>query len=253
MRQLLIINPNTSPSVSELLQIHAQRAAGPQVRVRTVTARFGAPYIACEASYAVAAHATLDAWAAALANSPAEDLPTPDAVLIGCFGDPGLLALRETSVVPVTGLADAAFAEAARHGRFAIVTGGERWKPMLTRLAHTLGHDGNLAGIHAVAPTGAQLANDPVAARSLLLDACRQAMQAFQVNAIILGGAGLAGMAEVIAQKAGFPVIDSVLAGAQHALRSTTLADAKANGRFDVAWQNVSSELAARGMVPVRA
>jgi hypothetical protein len=110
MRHLLIINPNTSGTVSELLQTHAQRAAGPDVRVRTVTARFGAPYIACEASYAVAGHATLDAWAAALTDGQ----PAPDAVLIGCFGDPGLLALRDTSRVPVTGLAEAAFCGGGR-------------------------------------------------------------------------------------------------------------------------------------------
>ena len=112
LRRLLVINPNTSQNVSALVQAHAQTAAGPGVRVRTVTARFGAPYIACEASYAVAAHATLDAWAAALAS----DTTAPDAVLIGCFGDPGLLALRQTSAVPVTGLAEAAFAQAAPHG-----------------------------------------------------------------------------------------------------------------------------------------
>jgi hypothetical protein len=38
-------------------------------------------------------------------------------VLIGCFGDPGLFALRESSACPVTGLAEASFIEAARRGR----------------------------------------------------------------------------------------------------------------------------------------
>ena len=100
MRRLLVINPNTSQSVSTLLQTHVQASAGLHVQVHTTTARFGAPYISDEAGYAVAAHAALDAWAHALATGPA-----PDAVLIGCFGDPGLLALRESSPVPVTGLA----------------------------------------------------------------------------------------------------------------------------------------------------
>ena len=58
-----------------------------------------------------------------------------DGVLIGCFGDPGLFALREVSGCPVTGLAEASFIRAAALGPFAIVTGGERWKPMLQRLA----------------------------------------------------------------------------------------------------------------------
>ena len=71
-RQLLVINPNTSPSISELLQRHVQRTAGDGVEVRTVTARFGAPYISDEASYAVAAHAALDAWSAALQDGAAD-------------------------------------------------------------------------------------------------------------------------------------------------------------------------------------
>ncbi|WP_298928901.1 aspartate/glutamate racemase family protein [uncultured Ramlibacter sp.] len=246
MRRLLVVNPNTSASVSALLQQHVQAEAGLHVRVRTVTARFGAPYIADEASYAVAGHATLDAWAAALASREAE----PDAVLIGCFGDPGLLALRESSPVPVTGLAEAAFIEAARHGRFAIVTGGQRWGPMLQRLAHALGHGPALAGIHTVVPTGAQLAADPVAARELLSQACLDAVRQLGAQAVILGGAGLAGMAAQIQPSLGVPLIDSVLAGARWALRSHVLAPARETAGFDLPWQGLSPELTALGTKP---
>jgi allantoin racemase len=243
MRQLLVINPNTSASVSALLQTHVQAAAGSHVQVRTVTARFGAPYIADEASYAVAGHATLDAWAAALA-APAG---APHAVLIGCFGDPGLLALRESSPVPVTGLAEAAFIAAARHGRFAIVTGGPRWGPMLQRLAQALGHAPALAGIHTVIPTGAQLAADPAAARALLTQACRDAVRQLGVQAVIIGGAGLAGMAAAIQPSLGVPLVDSVIAGAHWALRSNALPTERSAPGFDVPWRGVSSELAALG------
>ena len=244
MRQLLIINPNTSRTVSELLQTHAQRAAGPDMRVRTMTARFGAPYIACEASYAVAGHATLDAWAAALSDGQA----TPDAVLIGCFGDPGLLALRDTSRVPVTGLAEAAFVEAARYGRFAIVTGGARWQPILGRLAQMLGYGDKLAGIQTVTPTGAQLAADPVAARALLAAACQTAVRDFNADAVILGGAGLAGLAQAIQPGVSVPVIDSVLAGTRQALLAVADAPANGRGRFDVHWQQVSAEMTGLGL-----
>jgi allantoin racemase len=244
MHQLLIINPNTSESVSQLLHTHAQNAAGPRVAVRTVTARFGAPYIACEASYLVAGHAVLDAWAVALTGAK----PPPDAVLIGCFGDPGLLALRETSTAPVTGLAEAAFIEAASQGRFAIVTGGERWKPMLQRLAHQLGFGAALAGIYTVAPTGAELAKNPAAARALLADACRQAARDSGAQAIILGGAGLVGMAAAIQAEVGVPVIDSVMAGTRQSVLRLGQQQSQAAGRFDVAWHNVSPELAALGI-----
>lgn len=213
MRHLLVINPNTSDSVTALLRTHILQASGPDVAVHMVTARFGARYISSEASYAIAAHATLDAWAAWLADGG----PTPDAVLIGCFGDPGLLALRECSSAPTTGLAEAAFFEAAQHGRFAVVTGGVAWKPMLQRLAHSLGYGAQLAHIHTVEATGAELAADPVAARALLATACREAAAQPGVQAVILGGAGLAGMAAQIQGEVPVPVIDSVLAGARQA------------------------------------
>jgi len=244
MRRLLVINPNTSAGVSALLQAHVQAEAGLHVQVQTVTARFGAPYIADEASYAVAGHATLDAWAAAI--TPPQ--PAPDAVLIGCFGDPGLLALRESSPVPVTGLAEAAFIEAARHGRFAIVTGGERWGPMLQRLAQALGHGPALAGIHTVAPTGAELAADPAGARALLAQACRDAVRQTGAQAVILGGAGLAGMAAGLQPGLGVPLVDSVLAGARWALRGNALPPQRANAGFDVPWEQVSPEMRALGL-----
>jgi allantoin racemase len=215
MTNLLIINPNTTASVSALLQQHGQREAGSTTVVRVVTARFGAPYISCEVSYAIAAHAALDAWSVALTDAQAR----PDTVLIGCFGDPGLFALQEASSVPVTGLAQAALLEASLRGRFVIVTGGERWKPMLQRLALSLGLNDALAGIHTVAPTGAQLAQDPVAARALLAQACEQAAREWKTDAVVLGGAGLAGMAELIQAQVSVPIIDSVAAGVRHALR----------------------------------
>ena len=243
MRNLLIINPNTSNAITDLLQQRVQSAFGPDVRIRAVTARFGAPYISDEAAYAVAAHATLDAWACEIAQQE----KSPDAVLIGCFGDPGLMALRESSSVPVSGLAEAAFDAAARHGRFAVVTGGERWIPMLQRLAHTLGHGKALADICAVAPSGAQLAADPVAALQLLSAACVETLRRSQVDAVILGGAGLAGMAALVQPRIDAPIIDSVDAGASWFARLPEHAPRRAVSGFDVAWKNLSAEMTALG------
>ncbi len=240
MKRLLVINPNTTASVTALLQCHAQAAAGAQVLVDAVTARLGAPYISGEASFAIGAYATLDAWAAALAGGPA-----PDAVLVGCFGDPGLLALREASPVPVTGLAEGAMACAARHGRFAIVTGGLRWRPMLQRLARDLGHEDRLADILAVAPTGAQMAADPDGALALLAHACTQAAGLPGVRSVILGGAGLAGLAARIQHQVPVPVIDSVEAATREALAATQAGRERAG--FDVSWSGLSAELQALG------
>lgn len=216
--ELLVVNPNTTAAVTALLARRLRALAPADAIVHAVGARFGAAYIADEASFAVAGHAVLDAWVAHRADHAA-----PDAVLVGCFGDPGVFALREASARPAIGLAEAAMREAmAAHGRFAIVTGGAAWKPMLARLARMLELDGALAGIHIVAPTGAELAADPAAARELLAAACRQA--AVGADCVVLGGAALAGMAEALAPALDVPLIDSVDAG-MRALLSAALVE----------------------------
>jgi Asp/Glu/hydantoin racemase len=232
MTQLLLINPNTSQRVTDLLSAHAKSVAGPEVQIRTITARFGAPYISCEASYAIAAHATLDAWASDLLGN----WPAADAVLIGCFGDPGLVALRETSSAAVAGLAQAAMTEARHYGKFSIVTGGERWKPILFRLAHTLAMDSQLVGIHTVAPTGAQLAQNPSAALMLMHQACRVAIDTDGCKALILGGAGLAGIAAQLQDEFSIPIIDSVSAGVRQAIIGIGNVQMRGQNKFNFDW-----------------
>lgn len=206
--ELLILNPNTSEAVTERLRDHVAALGAPDLVLHAATATFGARYIADETSFAVAGHAALDAYA-----GHCQRHGQPDAVLVGCFGDPGVCALRELSGLPVVGLAEAAMREAAGLGRFAIVTGGAAWDPMLRRLARSLGFAGALADVHVVVPTGAQLAADPAMASSLLGKACQQA--AIGADAVILGGAGLAGMAALLAPQVPVPLIDSVTAGAR--------------------------------------
>jgi Asp/Glu/hydantoin racemase len=179
------------------------------VEIVAVTARFGAAVIASEAAFAIAAHATLDAYAAN---------PGPwDAVLLACFGDPALFALREISPAPVVAFADAAIMEAARFGRFAIVTGGVRWAPMLTRLAAALGHGDALAGVVTLSIDGGQIAANPDAALAALQAAVQQGVDRYGAHAVIIGGAGLAGLAARLQPAAPVPLIDSVLAGVSRA------------------------------------
>lgn len=226
MTRLLVINPNTSAAVTERLRERALASAPPDGRVEAVTARFGAPYISDEIAAAVAAHATLEAYAVHVQAQGA-----PDAVVIGCFGDPGLLALRELTDVPVHGLAEAAMAQAAGAGRYAIVTGGARWPAMLQRLALALGLEARLAGIVAVRATGAELAADPAAAHRLLLDACRSAQAQHQPDVLVLGGAALTNFHQGLAAALDVPMLDSVDTAMQVAWRSAGVRSIK--GRRD--------------------
>jgi len=101
-----------------------------------------------------------------------------------------------------------------------------------------------------VVPTGAELAADPAAARTLLAQACRDAVRQLGAQAVILGGAGLAGMAASIQPGVAVPLIDSVTAGAHWALRSHAAPPQRARAGFDVPWEKLSPELTALGLPP---
>ncbi|MGX9984154.1 aspartate/glutamate racemase family protein [Methylobacterium fujisawaense] len=207
--RVLLINPNTSAHVTDLVAAHVRAQLGDQAELRAVTGRFGARYIASRAAASIAGHAALDA----LAEHGAEC----DAVYLACFGDPGLLALRELSRVPVIGMAEAACREAAAAGRFGIVTGGAAWEPMLREFVAALGLSDALAALHTVAPSGGAIARDPDAALATLAEACR-ACAASGAERVILGGAGLAGLARRIAAQVSVPLICSVEAGTRAVL-----------------------------------
>jgi len=234
-RQFLLINPNTNVLTTQRLQDTLRPLLPQGVSLQVRTASFGAHYIACEASHAVAAHACLDAWANERAAAP----QPLDGVLIGCFGDPGLFALREVSGCRVTGLAEASFIQAAGHGPFAIVTGGERWKPMLQRLAQSLGYGELLRHVETVAPSGAALQADPDMALRCLAQACAQAAQP-GVRAIILGGAGLAGYAQALRAQCPLPLIDSAVAGLEVMLQGRAPAATRSGDGFYASWRGMN-------------
>ena len=209
MPHLLLINPNISADVTALLVRHAQALAPPGGRCDALTAPFGAAYIASQAAADVAERAVPAAWEAYRASGGA----APDAVLVACFGDPGVAALRALTSVPVLGLAEVAMRAAAGLGRYAVVTGGAAWGPMLERLAASLGLADGLAGVVTVERSGAQLLADPPAAQALLLAACHDALALGGVRAIVIGGAALADVAAPLAPLLPVPLIDNVRVG----------------------------------------
>lgn len=204
--RLLIINPNTTHALTHKIESLAQSFLGYSTKITTVSGRFGPRYIASRATFAIACHATIDAYA--------EHGTDSDCVLLACFGDPGLEALREVCPGHVIGLIDASANEAIKDNHcFSIVTGGHLWKPMLEEALTIRGWSANVASIQSVAPDGGMIARDPEGALKILLHACDRCINQDGAEAIILGGAGLIGMADKISMIRSYPVICSVMAG----------------------------------------
>jgi Asp/Glu/hydantoin racemase len=195
--------------VTTLLEAAALRIAARERlarRIHAVTAGFGPRYITGEVGAAIAAHAAMEAYAAAT-----QRLGPAGAVLLGCFGDPGLFALRALSPAPVLGLAESSMRAAAQHGPFVVVTGGAAWVPMLQRLAQALPLASPLLGVQAVPHSGGEMAAQPVQAIEWLAEAAALALRRWPAaRAVLLGGAGLAGLAAPLASRVPVPVLDNV-------------------------------------------
>jgi Asp/Glu/hydantoin racemase len=242
MRHLLVINPNTGEATTQRLQTWIKPLLPADVHLECITARFGAPYISCEASHAVAGHALLDAWAHHLQAKK----QVPDGVLIACFGDPGLFALRASSAAPVSGLAEASFIQASALGAFAIVTGGVHWPAMLRRLAQGLGYAEQLKAIEIVKETGAQMLADKDMALSVLAKACHRAVES-GAKSIIMGGAGLAGYAQDLQASVPVPLIDSVSAALSLYLDHRLPPAMQTVNAFESAWHNLPDHMRLAG------
>lgn len=184
--KLLVVNPNTTASMTEAAVTQVRRLAGPDAQVRGVTATFGHPVIASRESFVIGAHAALSACR--------DEVHDTDGVLLACFGDPGLAALQDMFTVPVAGMAQSALQEAVQAGRpCRIITAGAAWEAMLRDTARLEQADGTLERVIVLQGTGLDAVADPqgfVARIQHELDGAAKS----GTPTMILGGAGFAGL-----------------------------------------------------------
>jgi allantoin racemase len=208
--KLLLINPNISESVSELIRSEAQRSAAPGTEVEVLTAPFGVAYIETRFEAVIGAYA--------VAQLAAEHHARFDAIVVAAFGDPGLAGLREVSPVPVTGLTEAALASAHLLGhRFSIIAISQRIQAWYRETVESYGMVDRLASIRAL--------DRPLSSIGGVQDEHAQALKALAERAvredgaevIVLAGAPLAGLARSLQGQLPVPVVDGVSSAVRHA------------------------------------
>ena len=195
--RLMVINPNTSEAITARLRALAEDEAGGSVTVSAVTARFGAPYISDRAGAAIAAEAVVDVAKAELLDGAA-----PDAIVIACFGDPGIDALQEAVPCPVAGFAEAGLRAAAEQpGPFMVATNGEAWCDMLAELAATIGLSDRISSFLSI---GDAAARDAELCRAMITEEAERTGAA----RVVLGGAGLIPILADVAAELPLPLVD---------------------------------------------
>jgi Asp/Glu/hydantoin racemase len=147
-----------------------------------------------------------------------------DAAIIAAFSDPGLQAARAAVAAPVAGLAESAMLEAAAIAeRFASVTLGAAFEPLLWRLAETYGVGDRLARIRILPWRVSEVGAAPDRYLAAFRDACIETVAEDGAGAIVVGGGPLSGIAERIADRVadrvGVPVLDGVACAVRRAER----------------------------------
>jgi allantoin racemase len=187
-----------------------------------------------------------------------------DGYVIACFGDPGLYAARELARGPVIGIAEAAMhAASVLAPGFSVVTTLSRTCGMAWHLAERYGMKRFCRNVRATDVAVLELDRPGSAARRIILDECRRALDEDGSDAIVLGCAGMAELCAEIEDALGAPVVEGVTAAVKwvEALVALRLGTAKRGDyarplakRYDGAFERFSptgeSEGAPRTAVP---
>jgi allantoin racemase len=207
---ILVVNPNTSQEMTAAIDGVAQAAAGTQANVITLRSAQGPHTIEGALDAALGVAGMLEVVAA-------YTLPF-DAVVVACFGDPGVEALRLLVRVPVVGIGAASFTQAACSSqRFAIVTPAVGTPQRYATVAAVMGLTPQFLGTYQTSLSVADFeSDDPVVLETLVF----HAQQAVKDGAecVLFGCAGIADQIHHIEDRVGVLCIASVAAGVSQAI-----------------------------------
>jgi allantoin racemase len=201
--RVLVVNPNTSEAMTRDIDEGARRYANEGTEIETMSPDWGPRSIEGHYEEELAAVATLETI-----RERAADF---DAVVIACYGDPGLFAAREISPVPVVGIAEASMLMACTVAhRFSIVTVLPRVRPMLEDMVRLHGLEARCASVRTTPLSVLDCERDPSAAEREIVRASQAAVAEDGAEAICLGCAGMGPLDKAVQAQVGVPVLDGV-------------------------------------------
>jgi allantoin racemase len=208
--KILLLNPNTTGAVTDLLYSAGAKVASQGTELVAVTAARGVPYLATRAEAQIGGAIALEMLAAADADV--------DAAIIAAFGDPGLFGARELFSFPVVGLAEAAMLTACMVGqRFSIVTFSPTLAPWYWECLAMHGLEGRCAGIRALGESFKSISGVQAEKEDALVRLANLAVDEDGADVVILSGAPLAGLADKIKDRIPVPAIDPIAAAVRQA------------------------------------
>lgn len=222
--KLLIVNPNTTASMTEKVASAAQAVALQDTQIIATNPSAGPVSIQGYYDAALCVPELL---------KTISEYKEADAVIIACFDDTGLDAARSMVTVPVIGIGEAAYHAATMLAcNFSVITTLSRSVPGIEANLVRYGLMARCKRVRATdIPVLALEQNDPSTLKRIE-DEIQSAIDVDKADAIVLGCAGMADLMQRLEQKFGLPVIDGVICAVTfaEALARTGLKTSKRGG-----------------------
>lgn len=200
--RILVVNPNTTAAMTAKIGQAARRCAAPGTEIVAMTSVHGPVSIEGYFDEAMSLAGLLQTI------GQAEDF---DAVVIACFDDTGLDAARCLTDKPVIGIGEAAYRCAAMlSNKFSVVTTLARSVPALEHNLARYGMAHQCVKVRSSEVAVLDLENNNPAACSKIEAEIVKAMDEDRAEAIVLGCAGMADLADSLSQRYGLPVLDGL-------------------------------------------
>ena len=224
--KILLVNPNTTASMTEKAGEAARLVAASGTEIIAVNPEYGPVSIEGYYDEVFSIPGLLEEV------RKGEDSGCQGTV-IACFDDTGLDAARCLASGPVVGLCEASMhiASLLANG-FSIVTTLKRSIPALEKLAVKYGMSQQCHRVRAAEVPVLELENPNSEATKLIRFEIQKALDEDRSEAIVLGCAGMADLATELSKEFGVPVIDGVTAAVKlvESLVSLGLQTSKRNG-----------------------
>jgi allantoin racemase len=201
--RIIVVNVNTSESMTTGIDEAARRYASPGTEVVTLQPYFGAEAVDCNFESYISAVAVMD-------RVLAYDEPY-DAVVMAGFGEHGRDGLQELIEQPVIEICEASAHVAMMLGRaYSVVTTLQRSVPPIEDRLRLAGLSDRCASVRASGMSTLEVDEDPGGAMRAIVAEARRAVEDDHAEVICLGCAGMAGLEEAITTELHVPVIDGI-------------------------------------------
>ena len=204
----MVINPNSSPTVTAAIMDSAQRAAAPGTELIAVTTKGGTRNIDSAFGDYLSGTYMIRTCLEATATD------RPDAVVLAGFGRVGIDALREALAIPVVSIAEASMAIACLLGhRFTTLTMLQQFIPYQQDLVRYYGFEAKCASVRAINVNVEECVSDRDRTLKELKEQIARIVAEDGAEVVILGCAGLCGYDAELSRLAGIPVLDPAAVG----------------------------------------